>query len=203
MLNLDNIKNSTLHKDPYPYMIVDEAVCSEFSKSIIQDLPTITVPGSVPSAQIEQESYFGKLLLALEADDFRNVLSEKFDLDLEGYPVSTTIRGLMRKKDGRIHTDSKTKVMTILLYLNESWTQDAGRLRILNNGSDMNDYVAEIPPLFGKMVVFQVTDNCWHGHTPLEGKRMSLQMNYVTSSKALNKHKFFHTLSAKLKHWLQ
>jgi len=49
------------------------------------------------------------------------------------------------------------------------------------------------------MVIFKVTDNCWHGHTPLEGKRLSIQLNYLIGDSAKNKHQFFHRLSAKIK----
>jgi len=49
------------------------------------------------------------------------------------------------------------------------------------------------------MVIFRVTDNCWHGHKPVVGKRLSLQMNYLIGEAAKGKHQFFHRLSAKLK----
>ena len=111
----------------------------------------------------------------------------------------TTVRGVMRSKDGRIHTDSRTKVITVLLYLNASWEGEGGHLRILRGGDDIEDYVEEIPPLAGTMVVFQVTDNCWHGHKPVVGKRQSIQMNYLTGGGARDKHQFFHNLSARLK----
>jgi len=66
-----------------------------------------------------------------------------------------------------------------------------GCLRILRNGHDMDDYVQEIPPNAGRMVAFQVTDNCWRGHKPVVGKRLSIQMNYLVDEGALGKHKFF------------
>ena len=42
----------------------------------------------------------------------------------------TTLRGYSRKKDGKIHTDSKTKILTVLLYLNENWLDINGNLRL-------------------------------------------------------------------------
>ena len=87
--------------------------------------------------------------------------------------------------------------------MNESWDAATGRLRILNNSQDMEDYVDEIIPGPGSLVAFKVTDNCWHGYPSFEGTRRSIQINFLTSEAAGNKHRFFHKLSAKLKNWLR
>ena len=47
-----------------------------------------------------------------------------------------------RAKDGQIHTDSKDKIITVLLYLNENWQQPGGRLRILRSGQNVDDFAA-------------------------------------------------------------
>ncbi len=39
----------------------------------------------------------------------------------------------------------------------------------------------------GKLLVFKVTPNCWHGHYPFEGKRKTLQVNNVTSTDVIKK----------------
>ncbi|MEG0499275.1 MAG: hypothetical protein RR522_05300, partial [Alistipes sp.] len=96
-------------------------------------------------------------------------------------------------------SDSKSKLLTVLIYLNESWDAPNGRLRILNDDNDINNYVAEINAGPGALVAFKVTDNGWHGYIPYEGQRQSIQINFLTSEKANAKHKFFHGLSAKMK----
>ena len=50
-------------------------------------------------------------------------------------------------KDGKIHTDSKSKVLTFLLYLNEEWDNEKGLLRMLKNNFDLEDFIEEIPAL--------------------------------------------------------
>ena len=79
-----------------------------------------------------------------------------------------TLRGLSRAKDGRIHTDSKSKMATILIYFNEPWQDKDGRLRILRS-ENLEDFVSEVAPNAGTMIAFKVTDNCWHGYTAYEG----------------------------------
>ena len=62
------------------------------------------------------------------------------------------MRGAADTRDGYIHTDSKTKIVTVLLYLNPAWAPDGGRLRLLRNGSDLEAVAAEVPPDFGTLV---------------------------------------------------
>lgn len=44
----------------------------------------------------------------------------------------------------------------------------------------MNDYVAEINPGPGNLLAYKVTDNGWHGYPVFEGKRQSIQINFLT-----------------------
>ena len=62
----------------------------------------------------------------LDGPAFEEAIAEKFDVDLDGRPKMYSLRGYTRAKDGQIHTDSKDKIITVLLYLNENWTA-AGR----------------------------------------------------------------------------
>ena len=199
MLNLEAIRSAEVNKVPYPYCVISNSINQDSLSNIHDAFPSISHPGSIPMESINYDPIFGQLLTQLEGDEFRQLVAEKFDLDLTEKPTMVTFRGVMRQKDGRIHTDSKTKLITVLVYFNEDWHSPDGHLRILNNGQDIDNYVAEVPPLLGTMVIFKVTDNCWHGHTPLAGKRLSIQLNYLTGDAAKNKHQFFHRLSAKIK----
>jgi SM-20-related protein len=109
------------------------------------------------------------------------------------------VRGFLQKKDGSIHTDSKTKIITVLLYLNEAWDNAGGRLRLLRNGTDLEDYVAEVPPTTGSLLIFRRSDHSWHGHKPYEGARRAIQFNWVTSNDVVKKEQARHRLSTRLK----
>ena len=199
MLQLEALRDATLRTDPYPYTLVTDFIEPAQLSAVLNDFPEIDSPGSIPVEAVSGGPAYQALMEALEGDEFRQAVADKFGLPLDDFPIMTTLRGVMREKDGRIHTDSKTKVITVLVYLNETWGQAGGCLRVLRNGSDINDYVEEIAPLAGTMMIFRVTDNCWHGHTPVEGKRQSIQMNYLIGDGAKNKHQFFHRLSARIK----
>lgn len=199
MLQLEALRNATLRTDPYPYAVVADFIEQTQLSAVLKDFPEIDSPGSIPVEAVSGGPAYQALMEALEGEEFRQAVASKFGLSLDDFPTMTTLRGVMREKDGRIHTDSKTKVITVLVYLNETWDQAGGCLRVLRKGSDINDYVEEIAPLAGTTIIFRVTDNCWHGHTPVEGKRQSIQMNYLIGDGAKNKHQFFHRLSARIK----
>lgn len=199
MLQLDALRNAPLRIDPYPYTVVTDFIQHDKLAAVLRDFPDIQHAGSIPVEEAAGGDAYRALLQALEGNEFRQVVADKFDITLDDFPIMTTVRGVMREKDGRIHTDSKTKVITVLLYLNETWDQPGGHLRVLRNDLDIDDYVEEIPPLAGTLLVFRVTDNCWHGHTPVAGKRLSIQMNYLVGEAAKGKHQFLHRLSARVK----
>ena len=199
MLELNLFSSERLRTDPYPYIVVPGFVQGEALESVLEDFPDIEHPGSIPVSAVSGGKAYEALLSELQSDAFRRVVADKFGFSLEGFPIMTTVRGVMREKDGRIHTDSKTKVVTVLLYLNDSWEAEGGNLRVLRDGENIEDFVEEVPPTAGTLMAFKVTDNCWHGHKPVVGKRLSIQMNYLVGEAAKGKHQFFHRLSAKLK----
>jgi SM-20-related protein len=117
-------------------------------------------------------------------------------------PRCARYAAICKKKDGGIHTDSKTKIITVLLYLNEHWGDEGGRLRLLRNGTDLDSYVAEVPPTNGTLLLFRRSDNSWHGHKPYEGPRRAIQFNWVTSEDVVRKEQGRHRLSTRVK-WLK
>lgn len=199
MLKLNVLRQTPVSPQPYPYLVVPQIIEEDYLPGLVADFPDIRHPGSIPVAEADGGPLFHSLINELEGDTMRQAIAEKFQLDLSDLPLFTTLRGVMRSKDGAIHCDSKTKVVTLLMYFNETWEQAGGKLRILRSGNDLNDYAEEISPTLGRLLVFKVTNNCWHGHVPLEGKRLSIQMNYLVGKAAKGKHQFFHSLSAKLK----
>ena len=198
ILDLQAVSAARTESRPYPHFIVDRSVRQEFVGDVLRDFPEITAGGSFALSEMTPGPRFNALVEELNDSDFRNIISEKLDIDLRDRPMVITLRGFSRAKDGRIHTDSKSKMATILIYFNEDWEADTGKLRILRS-ENMDDYVAEVAPNAGTMIAFKVTDNCWHGYPAFEGTRQSIQINFVADDKAANKHGRRHGWTAKLK----
>jgi hypothetical protein len=150
-------------------------------EGINADYPAITERGSFPVNRVKYGPAFQTLLDELESDEFRNAFEEKFEIELSGRPTTTTVRGWCGTGDGKIHTDSLSKIITVLIYMNADWEEQGGRLRLLRSGTDLQDAILEVPPVQGTLLAFKRADNSWHGHEPFVGARRVIQFNWVTS----------------------
>ncbi len=198
-LNIDKLKAAKLETEPYLYTIVGGFLSPESVSRINATYPKIEKGGSYPIESLEANMAIKEVIDELDGPEFQKAIAEKFDVDLEGRPKMYSLRGYTRAKDGQIHTDSKDKIITVLLYLNENWQQPGGRLRILRDGENVDNYAAEVAPDQGTLLVFKRSDSSWHGHHPFEGPRRSLQMNWMTSEGSKGWHKVRHTISAAVK----
>jgi len=198
-VRLDRIEAAPLNRDPFDYVFVPAALDEADLAEIIRDFPEVPAGGSYDVTTLDCGPAFLRLIDELRGDAFRSQFEKKFDIDLSPYPFHVTVRGHVRGRDGAIHTDSKDKVLTGLLYLNPVWTEAGGRLRLLRNGRDIDDYAYEVPPLAGNMLVFRRGDNSWHGHLPSKGRRLSLQFNWVSGEEYARRELARHRLSGQLK----
>jgi SM-20-related protein len=198
LLNLEALSSVQRTELPYPHFVLDQSLNNEAVKELLADFPEITSGGSFALSEVEPGPRFNDLLEELNGPEFRKIISSKLELDLNDRPMVITLRGVSRAKDGRIHTDSKSKMATILIYFNEPWQSNTGRLRILRS-NDMEDYVEEVAPNAGTMIAFKVTEDCWHGYPAFEGTRQSIQINFVEDDRAANKHGKRHGWTARLK----
>lgn len=198
-LNLDRLRAAKIETDPYEFVIVPGFLSAESLRRINETFPRIERGGSYPIESLEAGMTIKEVIDELDGPEFQAIIEEKFGIELAGRPKMYSLRGYTRRKDGQIHTDSKDKIITVLLYLNETWSDSGGRLRILRSGNDLDDFVAEVPPDNGTLLVFKRSEVSWHGHHPFEGPRRSLQMNWMTSESSRGIHKVRHTISATLK----
>lgn len=195
LLDIDKLNATPLRRAPYDYLVVENFVKPEVFGEVSRDFPSMDVPGSVPPSELDIHGRFAEMLAEMDGPAFRKAVEAKFDVDLGGKPTMFTVRGRCRATDGKIHTDSKSKIITVLLYMNDDWDADGGRLRILNS-DDLNDVAAEVPPNGGTLLIFRRSDTSYHGHEPFEGKRRAIQMNWVTSRGVVAWEQFRHRLSA-------
>jgi SM-20-related protein len=91
----------------------------------------------------------------------------------------------------------------VLIYMNESWEQAGGRLRLLRSADNLNDILIEVPPVAGTLLAFKRSDNSWHGHEPFAGERRVIQFNWLTSEGNRQIAMLRHHTSAAFKRMLQ
>ena len=198
LLNIQALEAAAPHSQPYPFFMVEQSLNIERIDELMRDFPAMEEGGSFTLDGLNTGPSFDALIEEFNGPEFRRQVSEKLDLDLSQLPMIVTLRGISRAKDGRVHTDSKTKIATILIYFNEPWTAQTGKLRVLNS-DQMDDMFSEVTPNAGTLFAFKVTDNCWHGYPAHEGIRRSIQINFVADDAAVQKHHDRHGWTAKLK----
>lgn len=202
-LRLEALAATPLVREPFAHLVVPGFVSEAGLAAINADYPKIASSGSFPTDQLVFGAGFQKLLDELDGDRFREAFEDKFGADLAGRPTITTVRGRCDPSDGKIHTDSKTKIITVLIYMNPSWENSGGRLRLLRSARDLDDIIVEVPPVAGTLLAFKRSNNSWHGHEPFSGERRVIQFNWLTSAGNKQIAMLRHHTSASFKRVLQ
>jgi SM-20-related protein len=199
ILDLDRLRAAPLERDPFEFVVVENFVRGDALAAILADYPAVGGAGSFPVEVLTYGPAFGRLVDALTGPELGRAIADKFAVDLDGRPTMLTVRGTGDARDGFIHTDSATKIITLLLYMNPVWDAAEGRLRILRGADDLDDYACEVVPLSGTMVAFRRSERSYHGHRPFLGPRRVLQLNWVRDHSVVRRELGRHRWSARLK----
>jgi hypothetical protein len=202
MLDLNALAAAPVAAEPFKYFVATDLLAPAALADIQVDFPDIGRPGIFPLAELNYGPNFGSLIDEIRSPELAAIMSEKFGLDLLSKPMMITVRGICRKEDGRIHTDTETKLVTALLYLNDVWDQAGGRLRFLRSAHDVSDAIAEVPPNGGTLIAFKRSENSFHGHERYVGQRRYVMFNWMSSKAAAWRETTRHRLSAKVKRYL-
>jgi hypothetical protein len=199
LLDLAALKTAEVHAQPFEHLLAHHVIRPESLAAIDADFPEIETPGSLPPEDLQFGPVFKALLAELQTEPFRDAVAQALGIDLSRRPTTLTVRGRAKAEDGRIHTDSTTKLVTVLLYLNSDWAEKGGLLRLLRSPDNLDDYFLEVPPEAGVLLAFRCRPNAWHGHKPFAGVRRVIQLNWVTSEAVVRRERFRHRLSARFK----
>jgi len=199
MLDLERFHVTPLTREPFEFLVVPEFVKAEARAGIDKDYPNVARAGSFPLGEVTYGPAFGNLIEEMRSEEFRKAFEAKFNLDLTNRPDMITVRGHCSEKDGKIHTDSETKIITILVYMNSAWESPGGQLRLLRSGTNLDDIILEVPPTEGTLLAFRRSNNSWHGHKSFSGPRRVIQFNWVTSEAVVRREQNRHRFSAWMK----
>ena len=188
-----------LVREPFDHLVLPGFVPHDAALAAAMAFPGPDVPGVLPAPNDPPHDAFGNLLRLLLSPRTTAAFGDKFGLHLDPATLMVTLRSRTRWEDGQIHTDSTTKVVTALIYLNADWSSAGGRLRLLRGPHDLDDTIAEVPPIAGTLIAFRRTENSWHGHHPFEGVRRSIMLNWMVGAAAARRELRRHALTAGLK----
>lgn len=121
-------------------------------------------------ASAEQKTWLAKL------EQLRLALNQRFFLgllDYEGhfaiYPIGSFYKAHLDR-----HSGTSTRVVTVILYLNEDWQQgDGGELKLWTSPEGKDGEFQLIEPRMGTLVCFMAGE-FWHEVMPAAKSRMSI-----------------------------
>jgi SM-20-related protein len=190
VIDLNSVRDAKHSADPYDFILGASFLQANALDDLRRDFPNIVKPGYLTVDEVDLHGRFKTLIDELEGPELTEELSRKFGQDLHRFPRLTTIMKRSQPKYGAIHTDGPSKVMTMLVYMNDDWQQDAGgRLRVLYNEKNFEPYALEVPPNMGTMFAFLRSDKSWHGHRPFTGERRVVQVAWVKSQADVERKK--------------
>jgi hypothetical protein len=202
MLDFAALQSTPLTREPFDYLIVPGFVKPEARAAILADYPRIDSAGSFPVSELTFGPAFRTFVDTLRGPEVQTAFADKFGVDLRRRPTMITVRGRCDARDGSIHTDSASKLITVLVYLNTRWEQGGGKLRLLRSADNIEDMIVEVPPTEGTLVAFRRSDNSYHGHKPFIGPRRVVQLNWMANWRIAFRETMRHRVSAWAKRFL-
>ena len=176
--------DTDIRQEPFPFLIAHGQLPDESRGELERDFPRYSGAGFFPYDPSDCGPSVNTLVQRLSSAEFARAIGERLGIaNLGQYPTLITLCRSLNKRHGTIHTDSKSKVATALLYLNGMWPDTSdGCLRFLGSIDNIDSMVApELKPLYGEFAVFKRCDNSFHGHLPYEGERRVIQVAWLTS----------------------
>jgi SM-20-related protein len=198
-IDLAAFRATVLTRQPFAHLVVPGFIKAEARAAINADYPRIEAPGSFPASELRYGPAFAALLGELTGPELCEAFEDKFQVSLKNHPTMITVRGRCGTRDGHIHTDAETKIITVLVYMNPSWEDPGGRLRLLRSAHDLDDLLLEVPPTEGTLLAFRRSASSFHGHKRFVGPRRVVQLNWVTSRLVKHSELMRHRLSAWMK----
>lgn len=176
--------DTDIREQPFPFMIAHGQLPDEARSDLERDFPKYASAGFFPYDASDCGPTVNTLVQQMTTPQFASAIGRYLGIENLGqYPTLVTLCRALNKRHGTIHTDSRSKVATALLYLNTQWPDTSdGCLRFLNRIDNIDDLAApELKPLYGEFAVFKRCDNSFHGHLPYEGERRVIQVAWLTS----------------------
>lgn len=179
MLDIARLDAAPLGNDPCVYVHVPGFVRGDALREINRDYPDIRERGNFAPEELSYGPAFAELLSELSSPELKAAFERKFGIDLSRNPLQLTARKYVDETDSGLHNDSRTKVVTVLLYFNESWEHAGGKLRLTRNEQDFENYTVECEPKDGNLLAFVRSATSFHGYLPCSAERRSIQMYWV------------------------
>jgi SM-20-related protein len=191
MLDLSRFEPTALRTHPYAWAEVSKLYSAKEAAALAETFPcdhfkTVSGYGGEKNYDYEARALLSMgthaiafpeelseawLNLAQDFDsvEYRDAMSRLTGIDLRTVPMEVNVFHYGPGASLGAHPDLPDKLVTHILYFNESWDRnDGGCLNILH-GSNPNSVAAEIEPLIGNSAILMRSDNSWHAVSQVAG----------------------------------
>lgn len=184
LLRIGALSSAHLRREPYAHAVVGEIFHPEHARALSATFPMdhyrIVSGGAEKLYRYDARPFiaFGRnevmfeenlsrewqvLGKELASPAYRDALARLTNLDLTDAPFEANLFHYGPKRLLDPHCDLADKIVTHVLYFNDTWDpSDGGCLRILRS-SNIEDFAIEVPPLIGSSVVLVRSEHSWHG----------------------------------------
>ncbi len=187
MLQIDRLIAEPITPSPFAH-IQGGGICKEEDRAeLCRDFPDPRRAGFFDVEDLSFGPSFAQLLADLRSERLAEIMEARLGCALRGRPRLIVARRWSAAKDGRPHTDGRDKVATLLVYLNDHWASEAGRLKMLESPNLDGQGGSPISPTYGNFVAFARSDSSWHGHAPFKGERRVVQTTWLVDDEAVRR----------------
>ncbi|MCU1349544.1 MAG: oxidoreductase [Acidobacteria bacterium] len=203
MIDLNRISQQQLETEPYRWAVVDGLFSTRDAAELAATFPRdhfkrLADYGGEKDFEYEARALIGmgehsvsrreELSRAWQAlaNDFlspayRTALSSLTGIDLSASPLEVNVFHYPPGGSLGAHPDLRDKIVTHVLYFNESWNdEDGGCLTILRS-ADAGDVVRTVSPVVGNSAILVRSDNSWHAVSGV-AKRCRLSRRSLTAT---------------------
>ena len=96
-INYKKLEETSLNHNPFKYFIIEDFIKNDYVKSLETAFPKINTTGSMPLASLKYNEIFENFVEELKGDKFREIISNKFSMDLSQKPLMISARGMCKK----------------------------------------------------------------------------------------------------------
>lgn len=203
MIDLNRISRTRLETEPYQWVGIDELFSPEDAAELAATFPRDHFKRVADRVGEKKYEYEIRALIRMGersisrparlsgawqalADDclspaYRAAMSSLTGIDLGTAELEVNVFHYPPGGVHGAHTDHRDKIVTHVLYFNESWNdEDGGCLTVLRS-SDVKDITRTVSPLVGNSVVLVRSDNSWHAVSPVaDSSRLSRRSMTIT-----------------------
>jgi hypothetical protein len=193
---LEALRGARVEADPFAYFIVPRFVNAAALDGIRADFPAIQHPGSFPLSTLSFGPAFAAFMAALQSADMTVAVGGKLGIDLSRSPTMVTVRGQSRAADGKIHTDSRTKLVTALIYYERQLGEPQGAPSVAAVAARPERHHRRSAPGRRDAACLQQHEQCVARLRAVLRARRVIQLNWVTDESVVRREQARHRLSA-------